>query len=62
MQWILDDIGKPEWEVDVLNSNFRNELKLKALKSLSGTDKRDSYIEKNKKNFTYCLLKMLKKE
>ena len=57
MQWFLDDIGKPEWGVDVLNSNFRNELKSKALESLSDIDNRISYIEKKQKELYLLSLK-----
>ncbi|MFV9550611.1 polysaccharide pyruvyl transferase family protein [Algibacter sp. PT7-4] len=54
MQWFLDDIGKPEWGVDVLNSNFEKELHEKALQSLENTNDRIDFIE-NKQNELYKL-------
>lgn len=49
MQWFLDDIGKPEWGVDVLNENFKVELKNKALLALKETDKNIDFITKKQK-------------
>ncbi|WP_303317367.1 methyltransferase domain-containing protein [Flavivirga abyssicola] len=57
MKWFLDDIDKPEWGVDVLNPNFRNEFKAKALEALSEIDSRISYIEKKQKELYLLSLK-----
>ena len=57
MQWFLDDIGKPEWGVDGLNSNFEDELKLKATESLSNISERINYIEKKQEELYSLSLK-----
>ncbi|SFZ92968.1 Polysaccharide pyruvyl transferase family protein WcaK [Flaviramulus basaltis] len=49
LQWFLDDIGMPEWGVDVKSSNFKEDLKLKVLKALENTENNIKYIEKKQK-------------
>ena len=57
MQWLLDYIGNPEWGIDVLNSNFEDELKLKATESLSNISERINYIEKKQEELYSLSLK-----
>ena len=49
MQWFLEDIQKPEWGVDVLSETYKEDLKAKALESLSDTNERIIYIIKKQK-------------
>jgi polysaccharide pyruvyl transferase WcaK-like protein len=51
MKWFLDDIGKPDWGVEVDSPNLKMELINKALESLEQTNERIKYIRKKQKIF-----------
>lgn len=61
MQWFLDDIGKPEWGVDVLSSTYKDDLKIIALEALSSTDERVIYITQKQKELYDISLQNVKK-
>ena len=60
MQWFLEDIGKPEWGVDVLSTNYKEDLKTKALESLSKTADNIAYITQKQKELYMISLKNVK--
>ncbi|QJP33001.1 polysaccharide pyruvyl transferase family protein [Nonlabens sp. Ci31] len=57
LQWFLDDIGKPEWAVDVLSTWYKDELKSKALDVLSKTMEIKTFINEKQKELYQISIK-----
>ncbi|TCK68812.1 polysaccharide pyruvyl transferase WcaK-like protein [Winogradskyella wandonensis] len=66
LQWFLDDIGRPEWGVDVLSDAYEKDLRERVFSALANTENEMAYISSKQKelfatsinNVNDALLKM----
>ncbi|WP_242091615.1 polysaccharide pyruvyl transferase family protein [Aestuariivivens sediminicola] len=60
LQWFLDDIGRPNWGVDVLSSTYSKDLQSRILNSLENTQNEIEYISRKQKELYHTSLKNVK--